>query len=125
MPRIAFGGASLLIAALGTYAMLSYGVAARASELAVRLALGAPAAAIRRLVLRRGMRPVLIGLAAGIVVALVCGRFLSSLLYAVVPGDPATLATVAAIMLAAALLACWVPARRAARMHLVETLRCE
>jgi len=122
---IAFGGASLLIAALGTYAMLSYGVAARASELAVRLALGAPAAAIRRLVLRRGMRPVLIGLAAGIVVALVCGRFLSSLLYAVVPGDPATLATVAAIMLAAALLACWVPARRAARMHLVETLRCE
>src|SRR5690606_18074173 len=122
---VAFGAASLLIAALGTYAMLSYGVAARAPELAVRLALGAPAAAVRRLMLRQGMRPVLVGLAAGIIVALLCGRFLSSLLYAVVPGDPATLAAVTAVTLAAALLACWLPAHRAARMPLLETLRSD
>lgn len=105
--------------------MLSYGVASRARELAVRLALGAPAGQVRALVLRQGMRPVLVGLAAGITLALLFGHLLASLLYAVAPGDPLALAAVTAVMLAAALLACSLPARRAARMPLLDTLRCE
>ena len=122
---VAFGAASLLIAALGTYAVLSYGVASRAQELAVRLALGAPAATVRSLVLRQGMRPVLAGLVAGIAVALVSGRLLSSLLYAVAPSDPAVLAAVAAVTLLAAVLACWLPAHRAGQLPLLDALRCE
>ncbi|HEX6995701.1 MAG TPA: ABC transporter permease [Gammaproteobacteria bacterium] len=122
---VAFGAASLLIAALGTYAVLSYGVASREQELAVRLALGAPANAVRSLVLRQGLRPVLVGLAAGIAVAWLSGGLLSSLLYAVAPGDPAILATVAAVTLIAALLACWLPAHKAGRMPLLDSLRYE
>jgi predicted permease len=122
---VAFGAASLLIAALGTYAVLSYDVASRAQELAVRLALGAPAAVVRSLVLQQGMRPVLVGVVAGTAIALLSGRLLSSLLYAVAPGDPAILASVAAITLLAAVLACWLPAYRAARMPLLDSLRSD
>lgn len=122
---VAFGAASLLIAALGTYAVLSHGVARREQELAVRLALGAPAEAVRSLVLRQGLRPVLVGLVGGIAAALLSGGSLSSLLYGVTPGDPVVLAAVAATTLLAAVLACWLPARRAGRIPLLDTLRCD
>lgn len=121
---VAFGAASLLIAALGTYAVLSYGVANRAQELAVRLALGAPAKAVRSLLLLQGLRPVIVGLVGGIAAASLSGRLLSGLLYAVTPGDPAILAAVAGVTLFAAALACWLPAHRAVRMPLLDSLRC-
>ena len=71
------------------------------------------------------MRPVLAGLVAGIAVALLSGNLLSSLLYAVAPSDPAVLSTVAAVTLLAAVLACWLPAHRAGRMPLLDSLRCQ
>jgi predicted permease len=122
---VAFGAASLLIAAVGTYSVLAYTVASRTNELAIRLALGARPSAVRAMVLRQGMRPILVGLAAGVVTAVILGRFLSSLLYSVTPRDPATLTTVVAVTLVAALLASWLPARRAARTSLQDALRYE
>ncbi len=105
--------------------MLAYTVAGRTQELAVRLALGARESAVRSLVMRQGMRPVLVGLAAGVAFAVMLGRFISSLLFSVTPSDPATLASVVAVTLAAALLASWIPARRAARTSPMTALRYE
>ncbi|HEU4617142.1 MAG TPA: ABC transporter permease [Gammaproteobacteria bacterium] len=121
----AFGAASLLVAALGVYGALAYAVASRTRELAIRMALGAPERSVRRMVLKQGMRPVLLGLGLGVAGALVVGRFLSTLLFGVAPTDPATLMAVAAVTLVAALLAAWLPARRAARAPVLEALRYE
>jgi putative ABC transport system permease protein len=121
----AFGAAALVIAALGIYGVLAYTVASRTQELAIRLALGARESSVRSLVMWHGMRPVLVGLALGVPLALVLGRFISSLLFAVTPSDPATLASVVAVTLVAALLASWIPARRAARTSPMTALRYE
>lgn len=121
----AFGAAALVIAALGTYGVLAYTVASRTQELAIRLALGAHEFAVRSLVMRHGMRPVLVGLALGIAFAFVLGRLISSLLFSVTPSDPTTLSSVAAVTLGAAFLASWIPARRAARTSPVAALRYE
>jgi predicted permease len=120
-----FGIASLLIAALGTYSVLSYAVAARTHEFAMRMALGAPRGKVLVLVLRQGMAPVLLGLALGIAAALGMGRLLANLYFSVVPSDATTLATVTAVTLAVALLASLLPAQRAARTSLLDALRYE
>lgn len=122
---VVFGGATLVIAALGIYGLLAYTVASRRQEIAVRIALGAQSPRVRSLVLREGLRPVLAGLTLGVAGALLLGRLLSNLLFEVAPTDPATLAAVTAVTLAAAFLAAWVPARRAARTPLLTALRHE
>lgn len=120
---IAFGTASLLIAALGTYSVVAYDVARRAHDIAMRMALGANAQRIVATVLKHGMRPVVLGVVAGLGVALLLGRYLTALLFGVSPWDPVTLAGVASVTLVAALLASWLPARRAARASPLDALR--
>ncbi len=122
---LAFAGLALVLAAVGVYGVMAYATAQRAREIGIRMALGARGADVLNLVLRRGLTLVAIGLALGLVASLGLGRGLASLLYGVEPGDPATLATVSALLAAVGLAACYLPARRAARVDPVETLKSE
>ncbi|HUF73299.1 MAG TPA: ABC transporter permease [Gammaproteobacteria bacterium] len=120
-----FGISSLLIAALGIYSVLAYAVSVRHHELAMRMALGARRGRVLALVLRQGMRPVLVGIGLGVVGAIALGRLLSSLLFGVAPTDATTIATVVAVTLTTALLASVLPARRAAGTSVLRALRYE
>jgi len=120
-----FALVALLMAALGIYGVVAFVVSRRTREVGIRMALGARAADVLGLVLRQGMAPVLAGLAAGLALALSLGRLGSSLLFEVPPHDVATLAAAAAVLTAAALLACALPARRAARIDPAQALRDE
>ena len=119
----AFAGAALLLAALGVYGVLSYSVSARLREIGVRLALGADAARVVRLVLGEGLRLAAIGAALGIAAALAATRLMQGLLAGVAPADPRVLAGGALAMLAAACLAAWLPARRASTVDPISVLR--
>jgi putative ABC transport system permease protein len=120
-----FALVALLMAALGIYGVVAFVVSRRTREVGIRMALGARAADVLGLVLRQGMAPVVAGLAAGLVLALSLGRLGSSLLFEVPPHDVGTLAAAAAVLTAAALLACALPARRAARIDPAQALRDE
>jgi predicted permease len=120
-----FGATALLLAAVGVYGVVSYGVARRRREIGVRVALGADPGAVLRLVLRQGAALGTLGLALGLVGGTLATRWLRSLLFEVGPGDPATLAGVSLLLLGVALLACAVPARRASRVDPVAALRAE
>jgi predicted permease len=120
-----FAATALLLASLGIYGVISYAVARRTNEVGIRMALGAPAGNVYRLMLRQAMTPVIIGLAAGMAVAVAAGNVLSKLLYEVSPRDPATLASVAVMLGLVGLAACTLPARRAMRVDPLEALRCE
>lgn len=122
---MAFAAAALALASLGIYGVISFTVARRTPEMGIRTALGARPAQLMAMVVLQGLRPVLAGLAVGLAGALSVGRFLASELYGVTPSDPVTLATVTVLLLAVALCACWVPARRAARIDPLRALRCE
>jgi putative ABC transport system permease protein len=121
----AFAGTALLLAALGIYGVVSYSVARRRNEMGVRMALGAQARDLYRMVMQQAMTPVLLGLVAGVAGALAVGRVLASLLYEVRPRDPATISVVSGLLLSVALAACFVPARRAARVAPLDALRYE
>ncbi len=118
-----FSAISLLLAAVGIYGLLSYVVAQRTVEFGVRLALGAQPSDVLNLVLRRGLHLTLVGLAIGAAVAYALTARIQSLLYQTVPGDPLVYGIMAALLLAVAALASWLPARRAARLEPVEVLR--
>jgi ABC-type antimicrobial peptide transport system permease subunit len=118
-----FSIVSLLLAAVGIYGMLSYLVAQRTVEFGVRLALGAQPRDVLALVLRRGLNLTLYGLAAGAFVAYLLSARLQSLLYQTAPSDPLVYGGMAALLLAVAALASWLPARRAAHLEPVEVLR--
>jgi putative ABC transport system permease protein len=120
-----FAAVALLVASLGIYAVVSYSVARRASELGVRAALGATVADLYKLVLRQGMAPVAAGLAAAVAGALALGRLIQSMLYEIGGRDPLTIAAVAAVLALVALGACLIPARRAGRVDPATALRCE
>ena len=121
----AFAGVALVLASIGLYGVMALSVTQRTRELGIRMALGSPRAAVLRLVMRQGAALVGIGLALGLLVALVSGRWLSSVLYGVNGADPATLAAVSLVLGAAALLACLLPARRASRVDPMVALRNE
>ncbi len=118
-----FAALALLLSAIGIYGVISYTVAQRTHELGVRAALGASGAALLRLVIANGMMLTVIGLVLGVGGALWLTRLLGTLLFGVGSRDPITLTGSAAILLAVALLACYVPARRAARMDPLAALR--
>jgi putative ABC transport system permease protein len=120
-----FAATALLLAAIGIYGVVSHGVVQRTRELGIRMALGARAQDVLRLVLRQGLAPVLAGLVLGLVAAAAASRVLRGLLYGVDGTDPATYATVMVFLAAVALAATWLPARRAARADPVEALRNE
>ena len=121
----AFALAALLLASLGIYGVISFTVARRTPEMGIRIALGARRGQLMAMVLRQGMRPVLVGLAAGLAGALFLGRFLASELYGVAPDDPLTFLGVVIVLLVVAIGACWIPARRATRIDALLALRFE
>jgi len=120
-----FGVMALAMAAVGTYAVMAYSVAERTRELGVRIALGAQSADILKLVLRRGLSLTLLGIGLGFAFALALTRALAQLLYGVTATDALTFAGVAALLAAVALLACWIPARRATKVDPIIALRSE
>jgi predicted permease len=118
-----FGGLALLLAAIGLCGVTSHAVARRRGEIGVRMALGADAGRVVRLVLGRAVVHVVLGVAAGAGLSLWASRFVESLLYGLEPGDPITIAAAAALLVAVALLAAYLPARRAARIDPAKVLR--
>jgi putative ABC transport system permease protein len=118
-------GTALLLAAVGLYGLLSYSVAQRRREFGIRMAIGARSADVLRLVLGQGLALGLGGLALGILGAWAASRLLSSLLYGVTGTDLVTYAAVSVLVTATAALACYVPARRAARLDPAVALRME
>lgn len=120
-----FAISALLVAALGIFGVLAGVVSARRNEIGIRMALGASRVGVVALVIRQGMMPVLAGLLAGIAVALGFSSAIGKLLYQVRPADPLTFAAVTLLLGGVAVLACWIPARRAARVDPMEALRYE
>ena len=118
-----FAVAAALLAALGIFGLMSYVVRQRRRELGVRLALGAEPASLTRLIVGRGMRHALLGTAIGLGLAALEARWLGALLFDVRPMDPLTITLAALVLLAIALLACWVPGLRAARIRPAEALQ--
>jgi predicted permease len=121
----AMGAIGLLLAVIGIYGIVSFTAAQRTREIGIRMALGGSARDVIRLILQQGVRMVVIGLAVGLVAALGITRVMTSLLVGVSPNDPLTYATVALLLTAVALLACWIPARRATRVDPGVALRYE
>ncbi len=121
----AFAVLALLLAAIGIYGMLAHDVAQRTREIGVRGALGATRAQIYALILRQGLGKAVVGLLVGVGGAFWLTGFLRSLLFDIEPTDPGVFAAVSLLLFAVATLACWLPARRAARVDPVEALRAE
>jgi len=121
----AMGLLGLILAVVGVYGVASYAAAQRTQEIGIRMAIGATPRDILKLVLRQGLIIVAIGLLAGLAAAFVGTRLLADLFYGVAPSDPLTYAVVATLLLTVALLANWIPARRATRVNPVIALRFE
>jgi putative ABC transport system permease protein len=120
-----FSALALILAAIGIYGVMAYTVALRTQEIGIRMALGAQQADVLRLVLGQGARIAFFGVAIGLATAAALARALSSLLFSVSASDPMTFAAVAILLIAVALLACYIPARRALRVDPITALRYE
>ncbi len=116
---------ALMLGVIGIYGVMSYVVSQRTGEIGVRLALGADPGSVAGMIVRQGGVVALAGIAVGVAAALAGSRLIESLLYDVSPRDPGVFAATTLTLLAVALLACWLPARRAARLSPLEALRAE
>jgi putative ABC transport system permease protein len=116
---------ALLLALAGVYGVLSYSVSRRRTEIGMRMALGATSSSVLKLVLSQGMRPVVIGLVAGVLGAFGLSRYMANLLFGITPLDAPTYGGVAALLAAAAVLACYLPARDAMRVDVLDAIRDE
>jgi ABC-type antimicrobial peptide transport system permease subunit len=120
-----FAGAALLLACIGLYGVMAYAVARRTTEIGIRMALGAPPGTLARSVVLETMRMVALGLALGVPAALAAAWYARQLLFDLSPADPVTLAMAALLLTTVALVAGWLPARRAANIDPLNALRCE
>jgi putative ABC transport system permease protein len=122
---VSFGGSALMLAAIGTYGVVSYSTAQRTHEIGVRVALGAARGNIFGLVLKQSLRLVSAGLALGVVASLALTRLMASFLYGITATDPMTFVAVGILLILTALLAGYFPARRATKVDPMIALRCE
>jgi putative ABC transport system permease protein len=122
---VIFAGIGLILAAVGIYAVMAYGVSQRTQEIGIRMALGAQLSSIMKLILTRGLLLASIGVAIGLVGSFAVTRLMTKLLIGVKPTDPATFAVVALILIVVAAFACFIPARRAASVNPILALRAD
>jgi len=120
-----FGGLALALAVVGLYGVKAYSVARRTREIGIRMALGAEPGEVQRMILREGLGMILTGSVLGWLIALGLGRICASMLYEVSPVDPLAFALASAALLVTALIACWLPARKATRVNPLTALRAE
>jgi putative ABC transport system permease protein len=120
-----FAGVALVLATVGLYGVIAYTVRQRTREIGIRMALGARQGTILRMIVGRGLRLILVGVAIGVLAAYPLTRTIQSLLFGVTPGDPLTYGFLALLLVAVALAACWLPAQRAARINPMQYLRAE
>jgi putative ABC transport system permease protein len=122
---VIFAGIALFLASIGLYAVMAHSVSQRTQEIGVRMAMGATARTILRLLFTQGMLRVAVGVAIGLVGAFAVTRVLKAILVQVAPADPMTFATASVVLAIAAALGCWIPARRAMRVDPMVALRHE
>ena len=120
-----FGGSALLLAAVGIYGLMAHSVQQQTQEIGIRVALGAEPMAVRHVVVFQGMRLALMGIAIGIVAAFGLTRFLAGFLFGITPFDPFAFVIASVFLCAVALIAVYLPARRATRINPTEALRWE